>query len=68
MLIASGLLLIDPGTLTDIAGIGIILLIYFIQKALREADSSHWIDGEMKSIHVEGCGGVMSKHRRCHNY
>ena len=33
VLIASGLLLIDPGTLTDIAGIGIILLIYFIQKA-----------------------------------
>ena len=26
-------MLIDPGTLTDIAGIGIILLIYFIQKA-----------------------------------
>ena len=33
VLIAGGLLLIDPGTLTDIAGIGIILLIYFIQKA-----------------------------------
>lgn len=33
LLIVGGLMLIDPGTLTDIAGIGIILLIYFIQKA-----------------------------------
>ncbi len=46
VLIASGLLLIDPGTLTDIAGIGIILLIYFIQKAERSGQQSldRWRD------------------------
>lgn len=32
VLIASGLLLVDAGTLTDIVGIGMFLLIYFIQK------------------------------------
>lgn len=33
LLIAGGLLLIDPGTITDLAGIGIIAAIYLLQRA-----------------------------------
>jgi TRAP transporter 4TM/12TM fusion protein len=35
LLVAGGLALVDPGTVTDLVGTGILLLIYFIQKARK---------------------------------
>ena len=40
VLIAAGLLLVDPGTLTDIAGTGMLVAIYFIQRMRVQKSAS----------------------------